>query len=432
VQGSNPGVSALVSPHAERGEYHGLRRAAFAFYLVGLALLPVRWLSPLGAVQGHADWTDLLMAVSGGLWLVEKWRSKTLARSIRSWHVPLAVYLVWAALSDVANGSAYGGSFTAVILMVELALLAVLTADFAQEAVARRAIARVITASALGTVVLAVLGLALFYLGVRTGLLGVYGEQLTPSHLYARVRAGFESPPLLASFCIFASGVVASEEAALPRKLRIGTQVSLALLCTATVSRGLLGFLLAVVIRRSPRFRGRWRVVVPIAAVAVTLAILGALTVGQLHVDATKASPVSYVVPDPGNRREAFVTSFQTLKRHPLFGIGPGALPGVNAGVPFRAHFTPLNIAATLGLPALLAFGAMLGLIWKSRPRPTQLALWSALAGIAVDGLAQDIDHFRHVWVLLGLLGRGDQESASPESFSSGSQPAVDPAAPSG
>ena len=92
-----------------------------------------------------------------------------------------------------------------------------------------------------------------------------------------------------------------------------------------------------------------------------------------------------------------------------MFGIGPGALPGVNAGVPFRAHFTPLNMAATLGLPALAPFAVMLAL----QVRPTQIALWSALAGITLDDLVNDIDHYRHLWVLLGLLGSRERTSSA-------------------
>ena len=66
-------------------------------------------------------------------------------------------------------------------------------------------------------------------------------------------------------------------------------------------------------------------------------------------------------------------------------------------------------------VPALCALIATLVLLWRSRRRPTDVALWSALAGIGIDGLAQDIDHFRHVWVLLGLLGSGsDRQRADP------------------
>jgi hypothetical protein len=41
--------------------------------------------------------------------------------------------------------------------------------------------------------------------------------------------------------------------------------------------------------------------------------------------------------------------------------------------------------------------------LWRERRRPTSSATWSGLAALAVDGLAQDIEHFRHVWVMLGL-----------------------------
>jgi hypothetical protein len=36
-----------------------------------------------------------------------------------------------------------------------------------------------------------------------------------------------------------------------------------------------------------------------------------------------------------------------------------------------------------------------------------------------VDGLAQDIDHFRHVWLLLGLLG--SRQEVAPADVARGS-----------
>src|SRR5205823_3875295 len=130
---------------------------------------------------------------------------------------------------------------------------------------------------------LGALGLGLFYAGVHSGLIGAYGEQYVPSHLYARVQAGFESPPLLASFCIFASGIVASTEAGLTRRARIAAQVGLGLLCAVTFSRGLIGFLLAAVLRRSAAMERRRRALVAAAAVALSLAIIAALSAGRLH-----------------------------------------------------------------------------------------------------------------------------------------------------
>ena len=380
------------------------RSTAFGLYLAALALIGFRWLSPIGSVYEHADWTDILIAVAAAAWLLQRLEAGTLMRSFSSWQLPLLAYLVIACASAAVAVPGRGGGWGTVVLMAELAVLAVITADFASVPARRRLIGRVIVVGALVTTALGVIGLILFYAGIHSGLIGSYGEQYTPSHVYARVQAGFESPPLLASYCIFASGVAASSETGLAPRLRIATQIALGLLCAATFSRGLIGFLFAIIARGSRNLSGRARWVVPVVAAVASLSLLAILTVGRLHVAPGKASPISYTVPDPGNRREAFVTSLHTLEHHPLLGIGPGALPGINAGAPFRAHFTPLNVAATLGLPALAALTLALLLLWRSRRRPTDVALWSALAGVAIDGLAQDIDHFRHVWVLLGLL----------------------------
>lgn len=391
----------------------------FAAYLLAVGLLPFRWLSPIGAVQQHGEWSDLLIGVATILWLADGLRRGRLMHVWRRWQLALAAYLVLALVSAAFKVPGYGGSAKDVLLMLELGFMAVLTADFATDAGRRRMITRVIVISALTTVVLGAVGLILFYAHVPNGLTGIYGEQLTPSTVFTRIRAGLQTPPLLASYCIFASGVVASPDARLPRPLRIASQTGLLLLCAATVSRGLIGFLLALVIRASQGLpRRRRRAAIGLATV-IGLGLIVVLTIGRFHVDLHRASPVSYAIPDPGNRREAFVTSLHTLEHHPLVGVGPGALPGINAGQPFRAHFTPLNIAATLGLPALVLFIAMLWLLWRDRARPTELAYWSALAGMALDGLAQDVDHFRHVWVMLGMVGRsrGQVSGPQPETF---------------
>ncbi len=55
--------------------------------------------------------------------------------------------------------------------------------------------------------------------------------------------------------------------------------------------------------------------------------------------------------PAPSARALAAATSLETLGRHPLFGTGPGSSPGFRGFQPFDAHLTPLNVAATLGLP---------------------------------------------------------------------------------
>jgi hypothetical protein len=380
---------------------------AFGCYLLAVALLPFRFLSPLGSFYEHAGWTDLLAGVAALAWLIERIRDRDLTRALRSWQAPLALYLALACASMALAVPGFGASWKTVLLMAELAVLAVITADFATDAARRRLIARVIVASALASVALGAVALILFYADVPTGLVGGYGD-LVPSTHYTRVKAGFESAPLLASFCIFASGVAASRDADLSARIRIPTQVSLGLLCAATISRAIIGFLLAMLIRWSAATHGLRRMIVPVAATAACVGFLAALTVGFLHLNPAQPSSISYEVPGPENpRRAAITSSLTTLGDHPLLGIGPGALPGLNGGVPFRAHLTPLNVAATQGIPALLALSAMFWLLWRSRRRPTDVALWSALAGIALDGLVGDVDHYRHLWILIGLLGSG-------------------------
>jgi hypothetical protein len=56
-----------------------------------------------------------------------------------------------------------------------------------------------------------------------------------------------------------------------------------------------------------------------------------------------------------------------------------------------------------MGLPALAGLGLAVFSVWRARARPTDLATWGMLAGLALDGLGQDIEDFRHAWVALGL-----------------------------
>ena len=56
-----------------------------------------------------------------------------------------------------------------------------------------------------------------------------------------------------------------------------------------------------------------------------------------------------------------------------------------------------------MGLPALAALTFLITVLWRERRRPTSIATWSGLIGLALDGMAQDIEHFRHVWVMIGL-----------------------------
>ena len=120
------------------------------------------------------------------------------------------------------------------------------------------------------------------------------------------------------------------------------------------------------------------------------------------------------VRPGPSVRLEAATSSLATLAAHPLFGSGVGSSPGHRGALAFDAHLTPLNVAATLGLPALAGLALLVLGLWRARARPTDLALWGMLAGLGLDALGQDVEDFRHVWVALGLVDADRQEARSP------------------
>ena len=378
-------------------------RPSFGLYLAALAVLPFRWLSPLAEVSSRSTWTDVLVALAVVTWAWERARSGRLVpgSALRPFYLALAVFVALTALSGVFADDRRDAVIN-VAVTAELVALAVLTGDYARGRRERDAIVVVVMLGALATAALALAGLALFYAGEDTGLIGVYGEQFIASDSYARVAAGFGSPPLLAGYCIFAAAVMAIDSDLAPRARR-ATEAALAIVVVLTLSRAIIGFFGAVGIRAAAARRSsRARTLAWVAAV-LGVGVMVALTVGRLHLDPTRPSTISYEVPDPGNRREAFATSLETLGERPILGAGPGTLTGENRGLPFRAHFTPLNVAATVGVPALAALSAALLLLWMGRPRPTEVAIWSGLAGVGIDAIGQDVEHFRHVWVLIGL-----------------------------
>jgi hypothetical protein len=187
------------------------------------------------------------------------------------------------------------------------------------------------------------------------------------------------------------------------------------LLCAATLaslSRGVLGLAvaLAVASARSPARRA-------FAAFVTAAALLAMVTLslGNLSLDPTRPAEARWL-DAPSPRLQALATAGRTLWKHPL-GSGPGSLPARVDGRPFEAHCTPLNVAATLGAPAALALLAMPVLLWRRRVRPLERSAWGALLGLGVDALAQDVEDFRHVWLLLGWLwgaARSDEPAGLP------------------
>jgi hypothetical protein len=368
-----------------------------SLYLLTLALLPWTWFPPFPWLHEHAQWSDAAFAATAVLWAIERYRTGSWPR-LRPAHAALALYFLFACLSLVFTSSNPGSGAPKLLGVAELCALALITSDLASRPGVFPSIARSIAISSVVTAAAAVAGLLLFYNGVSTSLIGSYGD-LVPSRWYARVQAGTYHPNLLASFCIFAAAIITRREGELPAWLRRVTLAALWLTVLLTFSRGLFGFALAMLIR-SARTPLRRRLAAAFAAVCVGAVIV--LTIWNLSIN--PAHPLeAHFESAESSRHQAADSSLTTLFDHPLFGSGLGIQPGRYRGLPFDAHCTPINIAATLGLPSLIAFSFLIASLWRGRARPTDLSIWGGLAGLALDGLAQDIEDFRHVWVMIGL-----------------------------
>jgi hypothetical protein len=375
----------------------GTTRAVLTLYFFSLVLLPWTWFPPFPWLHEHAQWSDAIFAAAAVAWLLERRQLRTWPR-LRPAHAALALYLLLAFVSLLFAAPDPQAGAPKLLGVAELCTLAFITSDLASRPRISRGIGRAIAITSLITAAAALAGLVLFYAGMNSHLIGIYGE-LEPSPWYARVQAGSYNPNLLASFCIFAAAVVSRRDGELGVRLRRVTLAALWVTVLLTFSRGILGFALAVVIRgaRTPRRRVAAAVCAAGCVAAVILMTLWRPSLNPAH-------PLDFHFESAASSRYLAATSaLATLLNHPLFGSGIGTSPGQYKGVPFDSHCTPINIAATLGLPALIAFSFLAASLWRRRTCPTDLAIWGALAGLAVDGLAQDIEDFRHVWVLLGL-----------------------------
>ena len=369
---------------------------ATVVWLAAVGALAVRWGSPLAGFYERAILADLLIGLAALLFVREVLQGR-IRFKWRPWHAWLAAYVGWIAIAALASPDRAEGLKT-FVLVAELAVFAVITACLAEPPRAARALGRVTLAAVVFTFTLTVIALALFYLGHETGLLGHYGA-IAPTSRYARVRAGFESAPLLASWCIAASAILAWPRSELPRRWRLAGQCALAVIVVTTLSRAVLSFVLALVIRWAAASPDRVRKLAAGGAFAAVVAVLALLSVGTL-----RTKPISYHISEPAPRREEALVAWRTVRAHPVVGVGPSNTVGFVFGVGLRrAHLTPLNVAATAGVPALLALVGMAAALWRGRTRPTDIAIWSGLAAVMLDGLTLDVDHFRHVWLLIGL-----------------------------
>ena len=317
--------------------------------------------------------------------------SLLITRARPAFSLPLVGYLGWTALSAALHRS--GG--WALLAACELAAVwaAASTLDDWP---------RLLRAWSWGAVTLGVVALivsSLSVVGIDTPWSSGGGE------LGWRFRPqGFtESTNLLASLCLVPLLF------AVAQKRRAWTAL-LGVVLLLSASRTILAALVGVALLKKPR-GGRWLVgALSLAAVISVVADVHELWWG------------------PGIRWRIMASALRMALAHPLLGVGPGqhaAFTGwpsaSDAALPWNAHSTPLDVAATLGIPALLALGALVvSALRKPGDAFLKVALWATL----FDALTIDVERFRHVWLFLGLITAASR-AAAPTSRSESTAPAT-------
>lgn len=195
--------------------------------------------------------------------------------------------------------------------------------------------------------------------------------------------------------------------------------VVLVLGTVATVSRGGLVALACVVswlvVRRGLSGRVLW-------GLGATVAVLGlvAATLFSAHVESAVAQK-GYVATSNVEARELrWEAAVEMMAAHPLSGVGPGGFRTTYRDVSGNAepatpnpvvHNMYLEVAAELGVPGLVAFGAVIATAFaavgrarrRSTDRSLPLAVEAALIGIVVASIFLSEEFYMPLWSMVAL-----------------------------
>jgi hypothetical protein len=347
---------------------------------------------PRPPVNAHAAWADLALvfaAAFAGLALLRRQLSLRV-----TWVPPIVAYVAWIA---ICAWNADGDVHARVAWVVGAAALAALAGVTALVASAEQAREQLARAWIYGALLLGVIGIA-------AGVAAQLGIDITPLHrgdgeLGLRFRpAGLQRVGLIAELSLVPFlFVVHDGERLLGRRMRILAIVVLSIVLLVGMTRTLLAVAFGVALLRLRSRKAR---------VAAAL-LLAALAFGAARFDVHGTAT-------PGIRWRIAASALKQASAHPLFGIGPErdvAITGwpraSDPPVGWDAHDTLLDLAARAGVPAAALFVWIFALALR-RARgavdPFGVALYVGLLATAFDSFSVDLEHFRHVWLLFGLV----------------------------
>ncbi len=243
--------------------------------------------------------------------------------------------------------------------------------------------------------------------------------------LYGRAKGTFNDPNVIGPFLVL-PGLLAIRRALSFRfrDLAIGgAQVSIiAVAVLLSFSRGAWGHFAAsamifigllFVVSNDPRERTRivGATVTGFALLALMLAVLLSMQgVGTLFTERATLDQ-SYDMGQLG-RFGRHLLGFQLALDTP-WGLGPFQFAKIFPEDPHNVYLNAFMTGGWLGGMTYLLFVVMTlwaglkGALRATPWRPVLLAVWAAFAGVAGEGAIIDTDHWRHFWLLAGVLWGG-------------------------
>lgn len=250
---------------------------------------------------------------------------------------------------------------------------------------------------------------------------GVFLDQ-TPDagEFNARVSATFKDPNVYGPFLIYPLLLILL--GFLTRGIRLGSLAVMAFLLGGlflSFSRGAWAhfaisaavcFAITVAVTQDRRDRARIVMLGIAAAVAVTLLVIAMISIGPIHdMFVERAKAIQPYDVGPGGRFSLQRLAIGAILEHPN-GLGPfefGRIFGLQQHNQYMQAFLVYGWLGGTTYITLVLVTLVVGLRMVRLPTPWQLyliAAYGAFVGEIVEGMIVDTDHWRHFFLLLGLI----------------------------
>jgi hypothetical protein len=171
-----------------------------------------------------------------------------------------------------------------------------------------------------------------------------------------------------------------------------------------------IGVAIVFAVTPDPRMRARIVVLGLLGAVVVALLLVALASIGSVHdMIIDRAKTIQPYDVGPGGRFWLQQLALGTILDNPN-GLGPFEFDRINGLQQHNVYMQGFLVYGWLGGAAYLALVAitlLLGLLTVSVPTPWQYYLitaYAVFAGEACEGLIVDTDHWRHFFLVLGMV----------------------------